>query len=183
MEVSGAAAGPPYFNLDNNEEPAAGKRPTCLVEPRGPVDRPVLQRRQDVDAPSLHVPALQRDEEEDCGALLAAVLTESQQVTVQEIPDVRGFSPVFRVLQPVVVEQDLDVPELPHCDDFFNIAQLEQELSEQVLAQETREVHVPTLVDTSLQAQEVVEVFRTLLQDRFQQWTLERTSPPDRCIT
>ena len=54
-----------YTFGDDEEVLAAEVRPSCLVEPRGPLDRPVQQRRLDVDAPSLDAPALQRGEEED----------------------------------------------------------------------------------------------------------------------
>ena len=59
---------------------------------------------------------------------------------------------------------------LHHYDDFFNIAQLEQELSEQVIEQETLEVHAGP------PSQQLREVCWALL--RLQQ---RRTSPPDRC--
>ena len=69
------------------------------------------------------------------------------------------------------VEQVLDVPALHHYDDFFNIAQLEQELSEQVIEQETLEVHAGPS-----QQQQLREVCWALV--RLQQM---RTSPLDRC--
>ena len=57
-------------------------------------------------------------------------------MTAQEIPDVWVTSSIFRVLQPMDVEQVLDVPVLHQYDDYLNIGLLEQELSEQVLVQE-----------------------------------------------
>ena len=102
---AGGAAGTEYYVMsDHDELPAAERCGLPVWLSRG--------GRQDVDAPSLGVPALHRGEEEDRSALLAAVLTEPQKVTVQEIPDV-GFPLLFsRVLQPRDVEQILLYPAL-----------------------------------------------------------------------
>ena len=96
--------------------PGCGR--TCLVAPRGPANRLVQQRWQDVDVPSLDVPALLRRDEDDCSALLAAVLTESQKGIFQELPDARASSPIFRVLQPRELDQLLVYPALRKLERF-----------------------------------------------------------------
>ena len=57
----------------------------------------------------------------------APLLVLQEPALVQEIPEVPRPFPLVRGLQPMDVEQVLDVPVLHYCDDFFNIAQLEQE--------------------------------------------------------
>ena len=114
-KTASTAAGTQYYFLENDEVPAAGERPTCLVEPRERIDRPVLQRRRDVDAPSLDVPALQMIEEVDGCASVESALTASQQVMTQDVPAVPVPSSVGRVAQPTDVEQVLSVP-VPHMD-------------------------------------------------------------------
>ena len=114
-----------------------GRRPHCLCEPQGSLS--VWQHRGSCEAscPSLHVPVLHRIDEVD----LAPLLLLQEPALVQEISEVPGPFPLVRGLQPMDVEQVLDVPVLHHYDDFFNIAQLEQELSEQVIEPGTLKVH------------------------------------------
>ena len=121
-----------YAMSEDSDVGDAGSRPHCLCEPQGSL--PVWQHRGSCEAscPSLHVPVLHRIDEVDAAPLL--VLQEP--ALVHEIPEVPGPFPLVRGLQPMDVEQVLDVPVLHHYDDFFNIAQLEQELSEQVIEQE-----------------------------------------------
>ena len=142
----------------------AGSRPHCLCEPQGSLS--VWQHRGSCEAscPSLHVPVLHRIDEVD----LAPLLVLQEPALVQEISEVPGPFPLVRDLQALDVEQVLDVPVLHHYDDFFNIAQLEQELSEQVIEQETLEVHA----GLPSQRQQLREVCWALL--RLQQ---RRTSP------
>ena len=130
---------------------------------------PVWQHRGSCEAscPSLHVPVLHRIDEVDAAPLL--VLQEP--ALLKEIPEVPGPFPLVHGLQPMDVEQVLDVPVLHHYDVFFNIAQLELELSEQAIEQETLEVHA----GPPSQQQQLREVCWALL--RLQQ---RRTSPLDK---
>ena len=126
-----------YAMSEDSDVGDAGSRPRCLCEPQGSLS--VWQHRGSCEAscPSLHVSVLHRIDEVD----LAPLLVLQEPALVQEISEVPGPFPLVRGLQPLDVEQVLDVPVLHHYDDFFNIAQLEQELSEQVIEQETLEVH------------------------------------------
>ena len=85
------------------------------------------------------------------------------------------------------VDHVLEVPVLHVYDDYCNTMQLEQELSEQVLDQETPEVHVGLPFSSSHEqeqviAQEIPEVLVPvdLSQDRRQEQNVKRTAPPDR---
>ena len=51
----------------------------------------------------------------------APLLVLHEPALVQEIPEVLGPFPLVRGLQPMDVEQILDVPVLHQHDDFFNI--------------------------------------------------------------
>ena len=110
---AGGAAGAEYDVMSEDGELLAAVygRPAA----RGLLDRRGPQRRQEVDEPSLNVLALQEGADEGCNTRLAAVLSELQQRAVQDLPDGKVSPPVFRVLQPVDVEQVLDVPVL-HVD-------------------------------------------------------------------
>ena len=116
--------GTQYFTFDDEDVPAPQER--------------VLQRIEVyVDAPSLDVPALQWDEEANA-FLLAPLLHSQEQMFVQEIPAVPVASPVMRVLQPLDVEQVLDVPVL-HIDEDDSFL---SEFLEFVALQVTPEVQV-----------------------------------------
>ena len=138
---------------------------------------PVLQMEVDyTDAPSL--------------------LFVQQQVVWSPRRSLKFLSPLplVRGSQPI-----LDVPVLHLYDDDFNVAQLEQELSGQVIVQDFPEVHVQPPVAPHAQEQALVMNFlkykyrrwwtlRHLLlmcsglffKNRIQQRTTERTVPPDR---
>ena len=82
-------------------------RPGPLLEP---VPQLVRLQRHPLGiehAPSLDVPALQRDEEADRSDQVA-MLFALQQATVQDVPEVPVPSPMLRALQPMDVEQVLD---------------------------------------------------------------------------
>ena len=126
------------------------------------------------------------------------LLVLQEPTIVQDISEVPVPSPVVRGSQPMDVELALDVPVLHWCDDYFNLAQLDQELPnhvivedipevhvhspvapharEQALAQDFPEVPVQSLVDISLSP---AGVFWALLRDRIQQRHMERTAPLD----
>ena len=87
-----------------------------------------------VDAPSRDFPALHMIEEVDADML--ARLAFPEQMIVQELPKVPCTSPVMRVLQPMDVEQVLNVPAL-HIDDDDSTL---KEFLELVAFQETPEV-------------------------------------------
>ena len=93
--------GTQYFTFDDEDVPASQERE---------LQRIVVY----VDAPSLDVPALQRDEEANA-FLLAPLLHSQEQVIVQEIPADPVASSLVRAVQPVDVEPVLDVPVL-HTD-------------------------------------------------------------------
>ena len=85
------------------------------------------------------------------------------------------------------VDHVLEVPVLHVYDDYFNMLQLEQELSEQVLDQETPEVHVGLPFSSSHEQEQVIGqeipdvlVPMDLSQDGIQQWNVKSTAPLDR---
>ena len=104
-----------------------------------------------VDTPSLDVPALHMIEEVDADML--ARLAFPEQMIVQELPEVPCTSPVMRVLQPMDVEQVLNVPVL-HIDEEDSLL---NELLELVALQETPEVQASSSAAMVVQEQVIVQ--------------------------
>ena len=147
-----------FFTLSDEEsELAGGMRPQPLCDVAWPLPVVRAASRVELMAPSLDVPSLQ-DEEVDGSAFLAFV-TASQQEIVQEIPEVCMPSACERALQPMDIEQVLDVPVLREIDFDFKLAVALAHF-EQLLVQETPEVQVLThaRVDSLHDVQEQVIV-------------------------